>query len=187
MANDEVHRISALFNRPRKLNTSLDINNVHGIYAIFVKNMDAINEFPANTDGLIYIGSSSDLVAREYEQHFRSGKTGFSTLRRSLGAIKKLDLNLVALPRGPELTERNFHNYKFQLDGENRLTTWMLNELEVLLCPTCQDYKLIESSLIILHKPILNLKGWANPYRKHIKALRKNCSDEARSNRQTTQ
>ena len=44
----------------------------------------------------VYVGISADLARRGDEDHFRSGGSGFSTLRRSLGALLKDELKLTA-------------------------------------------------------------------------------------------
>jgi hypothetical protein len=41
------------------------------------------------------------LADRELNQHFSTGRTGSSTLRRSLGALLKRRLALIAVPRAP--------------------------------------------------------------------------------------
>jgi hypothetical protein len=70
-----------------------------GIYAIF---LIADVPFPVEPgqDGLIYVGSSGDLATRDFGTHFSSGQSGFSTLRRSIEAILKEELDLTAIPRG---------------------------------------------------------------------------------------
>jgi hypothetical protein len=60
-----------------------------GVYAVFLQKPGALAPFSASLDGLIYVGCSSDLAAREFDHHFDSKRTGFSTLRRSIGAIFK--------------------------------------------------------------------------------------------------
>ena len=57
------------------------------------------------------------------------------------------------------------------------------SSLEIGVCAIESNYESIERQLIVALKPVLNLKGWDNPYRKDIKALRKVCAEEARQNR----
>src|SRR6266436_6152859 len=72
-----------------------------GVYAIFLRSPGLLAPFVEGDDGLIYIGSSSNLADREFEQHFSSKSTGFSTLRRSVGALLRSVLVLKAIPRAP--------------------------------------------------------------------------------------
>ena len=171
------------FIKTRTLIHDVQAPNKSGVYAIYLKDLPDINGLQAGNDGLIYIGSTSDLARREFENHFSSQSTGFSTLRRSFGAILKENLRLEAIPRSPGPSETNVRNYKFLSDGEDRLTDWMKENLEVGICPISSDYESIEKKLLLIVRPILNLTGWGNPYRKEIKALRKICADEARRNR----
>jgi hypothetical protein len=156
-----------------------------GIYAIYLRHGSRLEGFPPGKDGLIYIGGTSNLAKREYDNHFNSKKTRISTLRRSLGAILKQELKLVAIPRSPGPSETNVRNYKFLPDGEERLTKWMKTNLEVGNCVVLEDYETIEDLVINTLEPVLNLTGWNNPYREDIKALRKICADEARKSRAT--
>jgi len=154
-----------------------------GIYAVYLKHGSCLEGFPSSKDGLIYIGVTSDLARRGFENHFSSEKTGFSTLRRSLGAILKQELNLKAIQRGRSSSDSNFKKYRFLPDGEERLTMWMKTNLEFGVCVVQEDYKSFEVPVIETLEPVLNLKGWYNPYGKDIKALRKICADEARKSR----
>jgi len=154
-----------------------------GIYAIYLRHGSRLEGFPPGKDGLIYIGGTSNLARREYLNHFSSKQTGFSTLRRSLGAILKHELKLVAIPRSFGSSESNVRCYKFLPDGEDRLTMWMKTNLEVGNCVVHEDTKTIENQVIDTLEPVLNLTGWYNPYGKDIKALRKICADEARKSR----
>jgi len=130
-------------------------------------------------DRPIYIGSSTNLAQREFETHFRSTATGFSTIRRTLGALLKERLGLVARPRGQGKTKQDFYCYRFELDGEDRLTDWMTGNIHVAVQPI-SDYISAERELTATAQPPLNLTGWANPDASEIKRRRKVCADEAR-------
>ena len=93
-----------------------------GVYAWFLKDGVTLPGFVVPYDRLIYIGSSSSLAQRQYETHFSSRQTGFSTVRRTLGALLKEELRLVARPRGRGTTPQDFYCYRFEPDGEERLT-----------------------------------------------------------------
>ena len=152
-----------------------------GVYGIFLRDRSELQLRDGLPNGLIYIGMSGNLAAREYDMHFSSRNTGFSTLRRSIGALLKEELALVAMPRGSGRTESNYRNYRFKPDGEDRLTSWMMENLEVGIYPTGGDHEAVEKVLIAALQPPLCLTGWPNPEAGFIKALRKLCADDARS------
>ena len=149
--------------------------NSPGVYALFVCGLGAVGGVPAGEDGLIYVGVSNDLAAREFEQHFSSNGTGFSTVRRSIGAILKSQLHLEAIPRS---TWSQPSLYRFRDDGERRLTNWMGDNLEVGVCSIGEALD-VETELILALKPVLNLTKWENPARGEIKRLRTICACEA--------
>ncbi len=150
-----------------------------GIYAFYLNSDVSLGSFQMNKDRFLYVGSSSNLAEREFDNHFNSEQTGFSTLRRSLGALLKAQLDLVVLPRGSGDSESNFRNYKFQGDGEKRLTNWMKEHLDFGFCEV-HDYDAQEKLIIGRLQPFLNLTNWKNPAAATIKGLRKICADEAR-------
>jgi hypothetical protein len=148
-------------------------NSSPGIYALFLDGGTLGGILPSD-DGLLYIGmTESSLTARNHIFHASSG---FSTLRRSLGAILKADLDLKAIPRSPGSKGSQF---KFLPDGERRLTDWMKTHLSYGAIPVTSDISQIESRLILDHKPPLNLKGWKNPQSALIKSLRAHCVRQA--------
>ena len=158
-----------------------------GVYAFFLQTPGELGRFSIEADKPIYVGFSSNLASRIHKNHLDSESTGSSTLRRSLGAIFKDKLRLTAIPRNVGKSESNVRNYRFQNEGEERLTFWMRKHLEVGIVEvgiaTVSDPKLLESELVASLKPLLNLKGWSNPDRAEITTLRKVCANEARSNR----
>ena len=140
-----------------------------GIYALFL-NSGALGVISPAEDGLLYIGiTDSSLEARN---HFRHKSSGFSTLRRSLGAILRADLGLVPVPRSPGSSAAHF---KFAPDGEQRLTQWMVAHLDYAFAVVAGDRRMLEKHLILDRQPPLNLTGWTNPQRRNIKALRALC------------
>ena len=83
-----------------------------GVYANFLCEAGALGHFSPRAERPIYIGMSSDLAARELDQHFSARRTGFSTLRRSLGAILKSEFDLTAFPRSPGSSKTNVRNFR---------------------------------------------------------------------------
>lgn len=161
-----------------------------GIYAVFFFG----SEFPLASakraikrGTLVYIGKTeSRQIERDQNQHFASGQTGRSTLRRSIGAILRASLYLKPEPRNQnESSDRTFRNYRFDAVGEQRLTEWMkanlgLSFFEYDRVPAEIDER--ETQLIRLATPILNLKdNPANRWMVEIKELRSVCVQLARS------
>ncbi len=138
---------------------SRELPQTGGVYAIY-STRPTIGSFQAgNKNGLIYIGKSTDLSRRPLKDYFETGRTGFSTLRRSIEAILKQELGLIAFPRGPGQAESNIRNYKFRPQGEERLTNWMMENLEVAVYPVLDCYAQMEEKLIGELTPTLNLQG----------------------------
>ncbi|KJJ99205.1 hypothetical protein UB44_13775 [Burkholderiaceae bacterium 26] len=154
-----------------------------GVYAFFLVSTNVLAPFEVPTNGLIYVGMSSNLAQREFDAHLSSGNTGRSTVRRSIGAILKRQLKLTARPRGRGSSATDFTNYRFDPQGEARLSDWMRTSLMISVHPDV-NYAALERDLILCMKPILNLTGWSNPNSMEIAALRKACADEARQQRE---
>ena len=149
-----------------------------GIYAILLASADALPSVAAGRCGLLYVGMTDATL--EARSHFEHKHSGFSTFRRSLGALLKDDLNLRAIPRGPGSSDTNFRNYRFPEVGETALTDWMNAHLLITQMGVSAGLDRFEKDLIKLLEPPLNLTGWANPQRPMLKALRAACAAEAR-------
>lgn len=159
-----------------------------GMYALFLLPRAELPNF-AQLEKLIYIGIAKDsLRKRDFPQHFKSGQSGRSTLRRSLGAVLKEQLRLAAIPRGGEGDKKRFDNYKFTDYGEALLTSWMEENLEIgywvpekLL--TYKELRDKEQEATLEFKPILDLDRRTqrfNKYAHKLNALRQVCKLEAR-------
>lgn len=86
-----------------------------------------LSEAVTDRRGLLYVGMTDQgLDARNHFQHLHSG---FSTLRRSLGALLKEALRLRAIPRGSGSIKSNVRNYRFTDEGERALSDWMNRHL----------------------------------------------------------
>ena len=140
-----------------------------GLYALFL-NSGVLGQISPGEDGLLYIGmTDSSLEARNHLWHRSSG---FSTLRRSLGAILREDLDLVPIPRSPGSSADKF---KFTPDGEQRLTKWMAAHLDYAFATFAGNRLSEEKRLILDRQPPLNLNKWKNPQGPSIEALRALC------------
>ena len=148
-----------------------------GVYGICLTNPGSLPPISAGKNGLLYVGMTEQgLDARN---HFTHTNSGFSTFRRSLGAILKTKLALNACPRSAGASRSNVVNYRFSDVGEQALTRWMYDHLSIAQAALTGDVAGKEKELIALMEPPLNLTGWPNPQRALIKRLRAECVDEA--------
>ena len=101
-----------------------------GIYAYFLDTSEDLREFGKVGDP-IYVGlAEKSLHGRDTLSHLTSGKTGWSSFRRSLGAILKDKLGLNAIKRDKNGSKLRPDKYKFTEEGELRLTDWMMTNLK---------------------------------------------------------
>jgi hypothetical protein len=183
---DIINIISHLQNQLKPFDQIEEIKDVAGIYAIALNASDFpfFND-PRIVEGtILYVGKSeSSIKKRVYKSHFSNNKTGSSTVRRSLGAILKEDLELEPIPRS--IKEKKFRDYAFIYEGEVRLTNWMVNNLSVSFYDYPHGKKQIndlESKIIKRLIPVLNLKKNVslNPHLSELEELRAKCKDIAR-------
>lgn len=136
-------------------------------------------------DGPLYVGESANLAQREARTHFASDGSGWSTLRRSVGALLRRALQLEAHPRGSGVSRQDLTCYRFESKGERRLTAWMRENLALSWWEDDQpsrpsrQRKDLETKMIRSLEPPLNLNKWNNPYRQHVKAERAVCTSGA--------
>ena len=137
-----------------------------------------------NNGDIIYIGKSEkSQKSRDAQTHFKSGKTGSSTLRRSLGAILREDLDLQPIPRSK--TESRMRDYKFIEESEKQLTEWMIENLSISFFEIDEGKRIIRKSEIFIIqelRPILNIThNSSNPYVGMLKELRAKCKKIAKN------
>ena len=78
-----------------------------GVYAIFAAQSECLPLIVLPPSALVYIGRSDNLAKRS---HFSKAHSGFSSPRRSLGALLKSALRLKAKPRSPGRSKTNYKN-----------------------------------------------------------------------------
>lgn len=166
-----------LLSQPRYRWDERPSNSGVGIYAYFIDRPNGLRPISLPANGLLYIGmTDSSLDAR---CHFEHGHSGFSTFRRSLGALLKSQLQLRALPRSYGASRSNVLNYRFEADDEDRLTNWMRENLTYSYRDIADHVAAAEKAEIMEESPPLNLIGWKNESRAEIKRLRALCAAEA--------
>jgi len=133
---------------------------------------------------LLYLGKTkSSQKARDAGEHLADGQTGRSTLRRSLGALLREQLNLDPRPRsGSEKSDHRFTNFKFDPRGERELTNWMRKHLGLGFFElTIADLEGSEKSVIASAMPPLNIQNNSkSPNREELEVAREQCSCMAR-------
>lgn len=161
-----------------------------GIYAIFFIGDD----FPLLNDSIskhqiIYIGKTeSSQEKRDAKTHFTSGKTGGSTVRKSIGSLLCVQESLKPIPRNDtDYQKGRYSHFKFETDSEEKITNWMKNNLALSFyeCPKNKEFiDKLETEIIKELIPILNIdyKNPENQYKYQIKQLRKNCALIAANN-----
>jgi hypothetical protein len=129
----------------------------------------------------LYVGKAEEsLAGRDVNQHFADGKTGSSTLRRSLATLLRSRLKLRAIPRNPD-RPADFDRFGLSTTHDARLTAWMRTHLwiAVWVAPELTRLKSMEDDLKFTWLPPLNLdngSGWQEP----IRAGRALMADQAR-------
>jgi hypothetical protein len=134
----------------------------------------------------LYVGKAErSLAGRDIHQHFGTGMTGSSTLRRSLAAILRTRLGLSAVPRNPALPGY-FTNYALAEPGDACLTAWMEAQLRLAIWVPNDpvDLGAVEGELLRYWQPPLNLAGVSTPWTAKLQAARRVMAEEARRSQQ---
>jgi hypothetical protein len=156
---------------------------VPGLYAVF-GNRAVWRELRLGRrpDGRpLYVGKAEDsLVGRDLKDHFADGRTGSSTLRRSLAALLRAKLKLRAIPRNPN-RPADFDRFGLSSTHDSRLTGWMRTRLwiAVWIAPQGCSLKTIEDDLKFSWLPPLNLDNRSR-WQEFVKAERASMADQAR-------
>ena len=179
--------ISQIQDDLKSFNEIDSINDESGIYGIALKssNFPYFNDSSLGRGTILYIGKSDKSVKkRTIKTHFANQKTGSSTVRRSLGAILKDELNLIPVPRS--MSESRCRDFTFINESEKKLTMWMINNLSIGFYNYSagkKKLKALEIELIKELAPILNIKHNVslNPHLSEIMELRSKCKNIAKA------
>jgi hypothetical protein len=131
----------------------------------------------------LYVGKSEDsLSSRDVRTHFATGKTGWSTVRRSLAALLTDTLELRGQPRTPS-NPGNYSNFGLEPDGDQRLTDWMSTNLRLAVWASPPGTNLGRSETLVLAKlvPPLNLSKVRSPWKPQVDTGRRALAAEARA------
>jgi hypothetical protein len=167
--------------QPRR--SPYELNDVQpGIYALMLRPDSRLLQVPLGSERIVYVGCA--LKAEGIRIHFEDGGSCRSSLRRSLGALLRQELRLQVRPRMPVRDAQDWINYRFDTEGEKRLTHWMRRHLSVahLGLPEGTDANAeIDGALLRQFDPPLNLSGTSSPFRRLLVELRSACRDDARA------
>lgn len=123
--------ISQIRKTTKEVSEHIKYPTTPGIYAFALSDHSSLKQFGSGRQ-IIYVGIAKDsLKNRDLNTHFIDDKTGHSTLRRSIGAILKSELDLMSFSRNGTFNKVAIYNYKFQTEGEARLSEWMVKNLKV--------------------------------------------------------
>lgn len=137
-----------------------------GLYAISEVTPSCVEagtlDAPVGPGGLLYVGKAEKILTRrDVRQHFGTGKTGWSTVRRSFAALLRDELGLVPVPRATA-SATSTAPATFALTGESEagLTEWMTEHLALRVwTPPSEAVALadVERGVISSLNPPLNL------------------------------
>jgi GIY-YIG catalytic domain-containing protein len=131
----------------------------------------------------LYVGKAEhSLVSRDIMTHFSSGKTGSSTLRRSLAALLRERLRIRACPRNPEHPDGSA-NFGLEPDSDDRITQWMRDNLRLSVWSrdVACDLDALETDVLTTLQPPLNLSKIKTDWTGEIKRHRAVLAAEARA------
>lgn len=138
---------------------------------------------PAFDDQPLYVGKAErSLRGRDVGTHFTAGKTGSSTVRRSLAALLVDKLRLVAVPRNLSRPDGSA-NFGLDTTSEARLSQWMEQRLSLATWISSEGFVEladIETAVVRHMHPPMNLDKAGEP-RARLRAARTRMSNRARA------
>jgi hypothetical protein len=166
-----------------------------GLYSISVLTAAALQELHLEDveretpllERILYLGKAEDsLRSRLSSTHFKTGKTGWSTVRRTLAAL----LDLESCPRPskvhtPEQLRTMTANYGLIQGDEMKLTRWMTKNLAVRAAATsAESLRELERQVGAALRPPLDQERpplWSpNPWRTQVAEARARLRERAR-------
>lgn len=155
-----------------------------GLYA-FYGDADAWEDLqltPTFPDQPLYVGKAEkSLNGRDVGTHFATGKTGSSTVRRSLAALLADELELIPVPRNL-VNPDGSANFALEGPSDERLSIWMEQRLRLATWVKPDEAVLdeVETAVVRRLRPPLNLDKVGEP-RERLREARKRLADIARA------
>lgn len=137
-------------------------------------------------DRPLYVGKAErSLAGRVARTHFATGRTGSSSLRRSLAALLAANgrLQLQAIPRRPADPEPcRWDRFTLEDASERKLTEWMRSSLLLALwkAPDGEDLRRIEDALVRQLEPPLNVTLVRTRWTDLVKSARAQLAEQTR-------
>lgn len=133
----------------------------------------------------LYVGKAEEsLVRRDLQQHFRSGSTGRSTVRRTFAALLAGIKGWTAVPRNPTKPDKFSHFALCETD-EAALTSWMNTSLQLAVWPKpdgCSSLHVVEERVLQCWVPPLNIQhNRRSPWRKQVRRARQEMATRVRN------
>jgi hypothetical protein len=150
------------------------VPDLPGLYAIYGDSEARTMLALGGLDVPLYVGKAErSLASRDVRTHFATGKTGSSTLRRSMAALLRSRLDLQAVPRNLARPDGSA-NFSLEPHGDRRLTDWMRAHLElaVWVRPGGVVLDQVETAVLNRLAPPLNLAKMGPRGNRRIKAER---------------
>jgi hypothetical protein len=177
------------------LDSLASVRNVHadavglvpkapGLYAFYgdARAWAELRLSPAFDDQPLYVGKAErSLNGRDVGTHFAVGRTGSSTVRRSLAALLVDELDLVAVPRNLA-TPDGSANFGLDAASEGALSIWMEQRLSLATWSNSErvDLDEIETAVVRRLRPPLNLDK-VGETRTRLRQARRRMADTARA------
>jgi hypothetical protein len=124
------------------------------------------------------------LRARDLKQHFKSGSTGQSTVRRTFAALLRDAFGFRAVPRNKEKPDMPSH-FGLETSDDAKLTAWMNEQLELAIWPRpieCSNLRAIELGVLGRCVPPLNIQdNGGSQWRTMVRKARRTMADDARA------
>lgn len=158
------------------------VPSVPGLYG-FHADAAGLVELGIETSGPVYVGKAErSLLGRDVRTHFATGKTGSSTLRRSLAGLLREQLSLRAVPRNLARPDGSA-NFGLAAEGDERLSQWMRTHLTLAVWPRPDGVVLDDAETAVLQQltPPLNLSKMGSTASVRVKAGRAALALEARA------
>ena len=155
-----------------------------GLYAFYGDDLawSQLGLTPAYDGQPLYVGKAErSLNGRDVRTHFAAGKTGSSTVRRSLSALLVDGLALVAVPRNLAKPDGSA-NFALDAASEARLSDWMEERLSLATWIKPEGVVLDEVETTVVRRlvPPLNLDK-VGESRTGLREARKRMADIARA------
>lgn len=157
-----------------------EYSDLPGIYALFFIGEDfLIKNYQIPDHQIVYIGKTlRSQKNRNANTHFKTGETGSSTVRKSIGSLLSQFEKMNPIIRSQtDVAKNRKSHFKFDWPSEEKITKWMDANLAVSFFEYPngkKEIKALEEELIKAACPVLNLSGNSeNRYKALIQRLRK--------------